>query len=398
MAVLVLTNMLPGAKRSGGEIVTQSVVDALFAAGHEVTVLGYRRPADTTPDARGEICVGRRPIETRGAGVRAAEWMLRAVATGAPYSTTKWHSRGYLRAVDAALGRGPELVVVDHAGIGIVTPPPERLEAPLVFLAHNAEAEMYEQVAAASGRRAGRWVYGREAKLIRRVEAGLARRAAQTWALTEHDAGYFRSLGSPDVRTLEVASAIDEPEASPDPEYDVAVIGTWSWHANAHGLEWFAAEVVPRLPADLTVHVAGRGADWLAGRFANVTVRGVVPDASEFMARARVVGAPSVEGGGIQLKTLDGVACGVPVVATGVAARGIDDLPGTVAVADDPAAFAAELVRLARHPARARLREEALEWSRARRRRLEGDVAGWVASLAGAPAAAEARRSPARHG
>ena len=395
----MLTNMLPGAKRSGGEIVTQSVVDALFSAGREVSVLGYRRPADTTPDARGELCVGRRPIETRDAGLRVAEWMLRAIATRAPYSTTKWHSRGYLRAIDAALARRPELVIVDHAGIGVVAPPPERLGAPLVFLAHNAEAEMYERVSAASGRRAGRWVYAREARLIRRVEAGLARRAAQTWALTEHDAGYFRSLGSRDVRTLEVASAIDEPEAPGEPEYDVAVIGTWSWHANAHGLEWFAREVVPRLPADLTVHVAGRGADWLDGRFPNVTVRGVVPDAGEFMARARVVGAPSVEGGGIQLKTLDGIACGVPVVATGVAARGIDDLPGSVAVADDPAEFAAELVRLARDPDRAGLREEALEWSRARRRRLEADVAGWVSELAGPapePAAAEPGRSAAR--
>ena len=385
MSVVVVTNILPGAKRSGGEIVTQSVVDALFAAGHDVRVLGYRRPSDTTPDAPGELCVGRRPIETREAGVRFAEWMLRSLATGAPYTTTKWLSRDYLQAVEDALAERPEALIVDHSALAVVLPPAERVDVPLIFLAHNAEAAMYERVAAAARRRAARWVYEREARLIRGVEADLTSRAAQTWALTDDDARWFRSLDpGADVRTLDVASTIEAPDEPPEPEYDVAAIGMWSWHANAHGLEWFADEVIPRLPDGLTVEIAGRGADWLAGRHPNVRIRGVVPDARDFMTRARVVAVPSTTGGGVQVKTLDAIACGVPVVATPVATRGHDELPGSVAVAGDPAEFAAALARLAADPGRERLRDEALSWSRARRERLDANVAAWVGEAAGA--------------
>ena len=377
--MLVVTNMLPGERRSGGEIVTQSVVDALFAAGHGVRVLGYRRPADTAADARGEVCVGRRPIETREAGVRAAAWMLRAVATRHPYTGTKWVSRGYREAVRAGLAERPAALIVDHAGLYSVVPRDPGV--PLIHVSHNAESQMYARLAEAAGR-AGRLVYRRESRAIGRYERELAARADQVWALTASDAAYFRSLDpAADVRTLEVASVFPEPGEAPEPEYDVAIIGTWSWHANAHGLEWFANEVVPRLNG-LTVAVAGRGADWLEGRSDSVRVRGIVPDAREFMSRARVVAVPSVEGGGVQLKTLDGIACGVPVVSTTVGTRGLHGLPRSVAVADDPAEFAAELARLAADPDRERLRSEALAWSRARRERLQRDVAAWVAEIA----------------
>jgi glycosyltransferase involved in cell wall biosynthesis len=217
------------------------------------------------------------------------------------------------------------------------------------------------------------------------VEAELTERAEQTWALTDSDAEYFRSLSpGADVRTLHVASAIGDPLPPREPEYDVAAIGTWSWHANAHGLEWFADEVIPLLPEGTAVAVAGRGAEWLAARgLPGVSVRGVVPDAQEFMSAARVVAVPSVTGGGVQLKTLDGIACGVPVVATEVATRGLSGLPASASVASTAEEFARELARLVAEPGRERLREEAVAWSRARRERLEADVAAWVAELPG---------------
>jgi glycosyltransferase involved in cell wall biosynthesis len=100
------------------------------------------------------------------------------------------------------------------------------------------------------------------------------------------------------------------------------------------------------------------------------------------MSRARVVAVPSVAGGGVQVKTLDAVACGVPVVATRVATRGLRDLPASVAVTDDGAMFAEQLARFAAAPDPDRLREEAADWSRARRQALEESVVSWIADLA----------------
>lgn len=378
---VVLTNVLPGRRRGGGEVVSQNVIDALHASGREVRVVGYRRSGDPVDERPGEATAGVRPIETRAAGPRALVWMARAVAAREPYSVAKWRSRGYTRAAQGLLRERPEAVIVDHAGLHFAAPAGDRGSLPpVIFIAHNAEAEMYDRLATAASNPGGRWVNARESRLIHQVERGLAARARQVWTLTGADADYFRGLApDADVRQLAVASAVEAPEPAP-PSVDVALLGSWSWHANALGLEWFSDRVAGRLPGDLSVEVAGAGGEWLRGRHANVTVRGVVPDAQRFLASARVVAVPSVTGGGVQVKTLDAIASGAPVVATPVAARGLGELPSSVAVAEDPAGFASELVRLAGagDDERARMRAEAVSWSEERRERFAADVASWL--------------------
>jgi len=385
VTVVLLTTVLPRGRRSGGEVVSQSVVAALDSAGRNTRVVGYQRPEDRCSTAAGELSAGRRPIETATAGLHGLAWMARAVATRAPYSSAKYESRAYLRAVRQALGHDATAVIADHAQVhfairrgGVDRAGENRL--PLVFIAHNAESCLYGRLAAAARGPAGRWAYGREARLVRRIEADLAGRARQVWALTAEDADYFRSLQpTADVRPLDVASTMRSEAAAP--EYDVALMGRWSWRPNALGLEWLEREVLPRLPADLTIEVAGGGADWLSGRYSNVAIRGVVPDAQSFLSRARVVAVPAVTTSGVQVKTLDAIASGVPVVATRAGVRGLADLPASVTVADDAGDFADELQRLASGEARDSLRAEASAWSNARRGRFESTVASWMAEV-----------------
>lgn len=382
MRILFLTTVLPSGRGGGGEIVSQGVVEALRAGGHDVAVVGYSRPGRAARAAPGELSVGERPIETSAAGMRAPLWMARALSRAAPYSVAKYVSRGYLRAVRDALGARPSAVVADHAQVHFALAGARNLP-PLVFVAHNAEAEVYGGLAKSARTPWSRWANAREASLIGRAETELAGRAGQTWVLTSDDAAYFqRAAPAADVRTLAVASALAPPGRA-QPRCDVALIGNWTWSANARGLEWFAREVLPLLPADMTVEVAGAGAGWLDGRDARVTVRGVVPDAAELMAGAGVVAVPSVTGGGVQVKTLDALAIGAPVVATETAVRGLADLPSSVAVANEPDRFAAALRRLAPAPDRERLRDASLAWSRDRRQGFDTCVAAWIGELAG---------------
>src|SRR4051794_23375996 len=154
VSVVFLTNVLPAGLRGGGEIVSQSIVEALARGGEDVRVLGYRRPGGTAVEGRHEECVGRRPIETSAAGWRAFAWMAKALATGAPYTGVKYRSRAYVRAARAALAgsRGPEAgaraVIVDHAHTSFAPAAARVALPPLVFLAHNAESEVYGELAA----------------------------------------------------------------------------------------------------------------------------------------------------------------------------------------------------------------------------------------------------------
>ena len=101
--------------------------------------------------------------------------------------------------------------------------------------------------------------------------------------------------------------------------------------------------MVPLLPLNLEIRVAGRGGEWIKRRSPKVRWAGVVPSAGAFLRSARVIAVPSVTGGGVQVKALDAISAGRPVVATSTALRGIHDLPGYVVCVDDPAQFAASL-------------------------------------------------------
>src|SRR2546430_627582 len=49
MEILFLSTVLPHGRVAGGEIGSHAVLDALAAAGHDVTVVGYRRAGEGRP-------------------------------------------------------------------------------------------------------------------------------------------------------------------------------------------------------------------------------------------------------------------------------------------------------------------------------------------------------------
>jgi hypothetical protein len=386
VTILVLTTVLPWEQRSGGEIVSRSLIQAIAAAGRTVRVIGYRRPGDDGAPVDGEICAGHRPIETSAAGLLAPGWMMRALLTRAPYSVAKYDSRNYVAAVRDAVAEA-DVVVVDHAQVGFAVSRAVPADMPLVFVAHNAEGPMYATTATTARRRAARLMHRREARRIGAVEAELAARAAQVWTLTADDREYFRNVtGAPDVRALDVA-ARNVGRGGTDPTCDVALIGNWSWEANRAGLEWFCDEVVPLLAPERSVRIAGTGCDALRGRFPNVAVCGRVDDPDEFLADARVVAVPAVAGGGVQVKTLDAIAAGVPVVSTPLGVRGLGDVPHSVHVAGDGVDFAQAIEHVIGNGTQDADREQGLRWSVDRRDRFAAAVAAWLSEIVDEPPA-----------
>lgn len=367
MRVLFLTTLLPGMRRTGSEVASQAFADALRAAGHDVTLLGYRRAGTDPPLAWGDVAVSARHIETSAAGLRPLWWMARGLLSRRPYTLAKYEGRAYRRAIEAAVAAAaPALVVLDHAQVAALGD--RDWGVPVVYIAHNVEHRLHS----------GGWVRSRERRLLEAVERGLVERADETWTLTAGDA---RELGRGAARTrvfdLPPASV---PAAPGAPEYDVVLLGGWHWRPNAAGLRWFVEEVAPRLGGELDVVVGGADGEGIVGARPGVRAVGPVPDALAFLQRGRVVAVPSVEGGGVQVKTLDAIASGRRVVATPTAMRGIDGAPRTVQVAEDAAGFAVAL-RSASAAADGAA-TEARAWAADRTERFRGAVAAAVEALA----------------
>ena len=367
----------------GSEVASQAVIDALLKLGVRVTTLGYLRVGASAPAGATERSIGVRAIETSEAGYRALGWFAQGLLTSLPYSAAKYQSSAFVKRVRAEIAAGDiDVVVIDHAQLAwLINAIPSQV--PIIAVVHNVEHEMYQALAADPSRRPwSRWVYRREARLIERLERELAASVDQVWALTEHDARFFAGITDRcKVRVIALSGEHANSRQAGLKFCDIALIGSWSWRANADALAWFLDNVYPRLPDQISIQVAGKGAEWLIGRYHNVDYRGFVPDAQAFLAQARAVAIPTLSGGGIQIKTLDSIASGSQIVATSVALRGIENPPSTVTVADDPQQFAHQLVAaVVRTQTDAQLAEVA-RWTQERHRRLLDTVRSSLLSL-----------------
>ncbi len=389
MKILYLTTVYPGHKKTGGDIGSQRYIDALRQSGAEVDVVSYLRPGDAAPRQPWQHIAQVRPIETAESGRQALVWLAASFLRGTPYSAEKYRSRAYLACVKRLCAENSyAFCVLDHASrmTWVLPHLPKGLK--LVANTHNIEHRLYERLCDGAGSPARQWVYAREARRVRAIEEQLSKQMAEIWTVTAEDGDYYRTLaaaGRVCVRAFETPPGdFQLPQPWPTKRYDLGLLGNWQWVSNREGLDWFAEQVLPLLPPEFKIEIGGKGAEHLAGRHPGLVVRGFVPDAQQFLCEARAVAIPSISGAGVQVKSLDSIALGLPVVATSFAVRGIRKLPPTVKVTDDPQQFCrllAETVASPAGPADA----EALAWADGLRRHYAASMAAALADLTPPP-------------
>jgi sugar transferase (PEP-CTERM/EpsH1 system associated) len=205
-----------------------------------------------------------------------------------------------------------------------------------------------------------RWVARLEAERLRRYERQVAAIADQAMVVSPRD---LEALGAGRGLAL-VPNAVDL-EAFPYSRHDrepatVVFTGNMGYFPNVNAAVWFAREAFPlvrqAVPEARFVVVGARPARPVRALAADpaVTVTGRVEDVSPFLRRASVAVAPMRTGSGQQIKILEAMASGVPVVATPaeadqVGARHDHEL----LVASEAREFADAVIALFRDEARA---------------------------------------------
>lgn len=349
MHLAFVTSLVPTARPDTGfEIANAAIVAALREAGHRVSVFGFLRAGDTAPTDPDTHVLAEIVIENAQARpLTLFSWLARALASGLPLAAAKLVApgRGLAEALRAA---GP----FDGLVLNSVMLPgacPALLDlGPCLLVEHNVEHLTAAENATHAGYPLMRWLYGREARSLRRLEHDIAGRARFVWFLAGEDRDRLgldvseRSAVLPLLSTTELVV----PARTDTPAYDVGLIGTWTWGPNRVGLDWFLKEVVPRLPGDVTIGVAGRMPEGMVAPRRSVSLLSRVPDAGRFLASCRTLALASRAGTGVQLKTLEAFQLGKPAVATSLSLRGFAELPSNMRLADEPRDFATALVRL----------------------------------------------------
>jgi len=354
MHLVFVTSIVPAGKPTTGyEIANAAVIDALRRAGVRVTVLGFIWPGAAPSEPESTIVLGEVDVRTDNAsGLQKAAWLLKAMSAGLTFSSVKLRAvtpeavRSALAAVEPYDGYVVNAVQLAGAFEGLF------VDRPSIFVAHNVEYRSAEENAAAAQGVMQKVLYTREARLLRRIEARLCDAARFVWTLAEEDRVLLDIAHPEKSSALPLVTQLDLPETGPSrkPSCDAALIGTWTWQPNRIGLEWFLNEVVPHLPSDFKVRIAGKMPSDISCSHPGVEFAGFVPDAVDFVRSAKVVPLISRAGTGVQLKTIETFELGLPSVATSRSLRGISGIPANCVVADEPRAFAEALVAAVRNP------------------------------------------------
>jgi glycosyltransferase involved in cell wall biosynthesis len=338
MRVLMISNVMPHKMTTGGEVCTQNYIDAIRGEGHELDLIAYSRPDADSSDPPEFHSAGVRQIESGLAGAQAYWWLGRAFLTNRPYGVTKYRSSGLLAKVRELGARNRyACTIIDHTQLGWVIDQ-DVLPQPCIFSAHNVESKLYSDQAAGQRSAAKRMILAREARLLKRLESKLLRDCRQTWVLTAAEQQAFATAAPGFAERIRLFDLPGKPMTptlrDTEPDIDVGMMGNWLWEANRDSLAWFINDVVPSLPSNFRIHVAGKGSNAVANPHANVVYEGFVENSVEFLRRCKVVVIPSLSGAGVQLKTIEVISAGIPTISTPVGLRGINQPPAYVDVAE----------------------------------------------------------------
>lgn len=208
--------------------------------------------------------------------------------------------------------------------------------SPVVLKMHNDEAVYNMELAAAAKGLARKLFHWSEAIKFKALEALIARRVPAIFFSSDNEcAAFARRHPRVHCRFLGGATADDSIHARPRQGKAVLFVGSLFMDNNREAVDWYLAQVHPKLLAVdgyrflVVGNAAGADPAWLTRleQTPGVELHRSVPDLDPFYDRAAVFANPMQHGTSIKMKTIEALRNGLPVVSTpcGVMGAGFKD-------------------------------------------------------------------------
>ncbi|MEM7163418.1 MAG: glycosyltransferase [Bacteroidota bacterium] len=265
-------------------------------------------------------------------------------------------SRSFNRHVKSILSNY-DLVIVDHYD---VYPSVMRTkDKPIILHQHNAEYCLWERMSSLEKNPIKKWVISFEANRVKNAERSFTIDADKTWA-APNDIKALMALGV-EREKFETTYHLGDDHLMHLPlvEYtntkkNILFVGTQSWEANIHGMEWFLNKVWPKVKSkdqEIQLIIIGKNPSsrltQLTEGDAQVHYPGFVENLEDYFHEARVSIVPLLFGSGMKVKLLNAMFRGIPSVTTTVGAEGIDIQDKKhIYISDDPMTFAEGILHL----------------------------------------------------
>lgn len=238
-----------------------------------------------------------------------------------------FNMRLFRQADRIARRRPADLVITEFGEAGIYGLALRALRGiPFVYMTENVEGPLHLQRAPPTLPRRAMAVF---LSLIERLSA---RCAALVTCCNAADAEVFRGWAAAPERVKVLPVGFRPSQFNPHGPYSdgppkLLFLGNLTYEPNREAVQFIVDQVMDRVleqRPDVVFQFVGVHEPGLEAMAPRAEFTGFVDDVSQYLKRARLVLVPVVIGGGMRIKTIEALACGKMVIATGVGAEGID--------------------------------------------------------------------------
>jgi glycosyltransferase involved in cell wall biosynthesis len=260
---------------------------------------------------------------------------------------------GFARGVSPELAEQAALMSADAQRRRVIADGPTAAAAlwrlagrrPVIYNAYNIESSFRYELQSSRLAKIG------DRQALRFFERKLLARASESWMVSEADMARAREL-CPRARLRYVPNVVDvakiTPVSPPSVQPRAIFVASFNYQPNRNGLRFLLEKVFPRVWTQLPearLTVVGAGLQEPPSSDPRVEALGFVDDLATVYASARCAVVPLLQGGGTPLKLIEALAHGLAVVATPLAAAGLQLHSGEhCLLADGGEAFAEALV------------------------------------------------------
>lgn len=363
MRILYLSQLIPYPADAGPKVRIYHVLQYLAAAGHQVTLVAFRRQNDQQEaiDHLRRFCHAIHTVLLRRSRGRDAWHLAHSLLGGRPFLIGRDEMSEMHRLLAALLQQQPfdavhadQLWMAQYA-LAAKTNSGMNGELQLTLDQHNAVYLIPQRMAAGTANPLKRAILSLESHRLARYEVEVCREFDRVvWVTAEDEAAVFQAATSGLVIPICVDPAV-RPVVQRHPQpWRVTFLGGLHWPPNAEGVAWFMREVWPvihqQVPqARLTVigKEPPRKLGELSKSLSAVEICGYVTDPLPYLAETAVFIVPLHAGGGMRVKIIDAWSWGLPVVSTTIGAEGIAyEHEANLLIADSANAFTQAVVRL----------------------------------------------------
>jgi polysaccharide biosynthesis protein PslH len=358
MHVLFVTQSLPYPANSGGALRSLGLIRGLHEAEHKITLLSFddgEDAAKTSPLRAYCDEIYRVPQPTRTTGQR----ILHLLTTKQPdlvQRTASEAMRERLGTLCTEQQFDARLEMATYLPYARAMKP----RAKLIYDAFNAEYALQAVIAKidqAQLKRLPAALYSRiQVKRIYTYEQMICQQADAVLAVSNEDAAMLAPL-APTTPMRVITSGIFCAEYTGEKAErgapHIVFTGKMDYRPNVDAMTWFAREVMPTITAHvpqaklIIVGQKPNAAIQMLGTRANMEVTGTVEAVQPYLNAAAVYIAPLRMGSGTRLKLLEAMASGCAIVATRLAAAGLEaQALAAMHLADDAPTFARAVLAL----------------------------------------------------